>query len=106
MELTRKVIIEDKKLKSLLEEKDNNITTGRAIQKKVEELQREQQKIGLHLEKIKGKVRKLFSKHEKKLTLDDFEYVYSVGLVKSRVEVDIHNAVEEFKVSYKEQNKK
>lgn len=105
--MERKIIIDIKgneRLFSLLQERGAEVERGRNIQKEIEAMQEEQRKIGLNLNNLKEKVRKIISK--KKIDLNEFEVLTDISLEDGEIRLLIVDALEEWKKLYLERNKK
>lgn len=105
--MERKITIDIKgneKLFSLLQERGAEVERGRNIQKEIEAMQEEQRKIGLNLNNLKEKVRKIISK--KKIDLNEFEVLTDISLEDGEIRLLIVDALEEWKKLYLERNKK
>ena len=105
--MERKITIDKKgneKLFSLLQERGADVERGRGIQKEIEKMQEEQRKIGLNLNNLKEKVRKIMSK--KKVDLDEFDVLTDISIEDGEIRLLVVDALEEWKAAYRERNKK
>lgn len=93
----------DKTMVETLKKKDEIIKEARKISADIEKLEGERAKLGLKVEKIKGKVR---SWVEKNVKLEgEFEEIEKVDVVNGVVVVTSFDMVEEFKKGIREKKK-
>lgn len=91
--------IQSKELSSLLAKKNEFVTEGRELSKKIEALESERNKCGLQIQKMKDKIIPLV----KKLTdgkLGEFEDITTVETFGSDVVINTYDVVEDFKKQY------
>lgn len=96
----RKIELNHDKLHQLLSKKDGFIKEGRGLTKQIEDLDKERHKIGLKVEKLKGKVAQYLDKEN--IQLEEFEYIQALDIKDDKVEVTIMDAIEEYKTAYRD----
>ena len=96
------MILEDKKLVKLLEEKEALVNAGRKLTAEIEKVDKERAKIGMQIQKIKDKVIPAITKLKPQFCLDEFDDIESVTIKDGQIEVKTFNHLEEFKKQYRE----
>lgn len=96
----REVIIDNEKLYKILDQRGSILKTARQIQKEVEEKQKEQQKIGYKMNRLKDKTEPFI----KDIELEEFEVISSIGIKKGKVVATVVNQIEEYKKLLREKN--
>ena len=96
------MILENKKLLKLLEEKEELITEGRKLTAEIEKVEKERAKIGLQIQKIKDKVIPMMTELKPTICKEEFDDIESVSIVNGKIEVKTFNHLEEFKKQYRE----
>jgi hypothetical protein len=100
------MIIKQKKLVGLLNEKDILVTSGRAISKDIEKLENDRRKVGLQIQKLKDKILPMVDELTKD-KLQEFEEITAVNVhSEDEIEVLVTNVIEDFKKAYIEQKQK
>jgi len=94
--------IDSKKIKKLLEDKDALIQEGRKSAKRMEELEKEQRKLALKVQKLKDKVVPLVKKYYADMNLTEFEEVVAVEVKDGEVIVKIDDVIELYRAHYLE----
>jgi hypothetical protein len=92
----RIIEIEDKELKKILVERGEVVAKARELQKQVDKIQREQQKLGYKMDNLRDKTSPFIEKHSGGFSLGEFELVSRVYLEKDKVLVEIADQVEEY----------
>lgn len=108
----REIIIQNKKIQKLLEERSPLVAEGQALQLELEELKKAfqekmelQNKAAKKINKIKDKLVPLLNK-EMQGKLDEFEDTREAEIKGDDIIVTIGNHLEEFKVRFYEQKNK
>jgi hypothetical protein len=102
----RVVVVEDAKIKEILQKRNEVVLKGRELSDKIERLEQERQKCGLELEKLKDIITPFVKKHTDSLLQNPFEDVQMVSLVKGKIEIKIIDQAEEWKAKYVAARKK
>ena len=92
----RTIELHDKKVEKALAEKARLIEAGREISQQIEDLQTEQNKIGLKVQKIKDDIVLPFAKELKK-TLGKYEDLETLKLVHGKIVVEVFDYIERYK---------
>lgn len=96
----REINIKNDKILKILEKKGGLIDKGRELTKQIEGLEKERNKVGLQVQKLKDKTAHLMDKED--IKTEEFEYVASVDLKDGEVVLTIKDAIEEYKQAYRE----
>ena len=106
LKTTREVELKNAKLFKLLEDKEVLVGKGRELQKDIEEIQKEQRKIGLKLNKVKEKVIPLVEKESEKIEIEQFETPAAVDIKDGKAILTILDQIEDTKKKILEQLEK
>jgi len=101
----RTIELRDKKVEKALAEKARLIEAGREISQQIEDLQTEQNKIGLKVQKIKDDIVLPFAKELKK-TLGKYEDLETLKLVHGKIVVEVFDYIERYKEQLDEELEK
>lgn len=94
------ILLEDPKALEYILEKGKAVEEGRKIQKQIEELAEQQNKLALRSMKFQEKLQPMITKAIKS-KLEEFEVATTLTLTKdNKLEIKIVNAVDEFKAEY------
>lgn len=93
--MSRQIIIEDDKLKALLEKKDEAVADGKKQYAAVEREQNKLNKCGLKIQKMKDKIIPLVNAQEFEKT--EFEEIQSVSIEDGKIVMTVFDLVEEYK---------
>lgn len=98
--MSRTLKITHDKLYEILKKKEGLIKEGRKISKEIESLEASRNKLGLKVEKLKGKASKCIEKEN--IETGEFEYLHTLDIKGKDVVVGISDAVEDYKKAYRE----
>lgn len=100
----KKLEIKNAKLIKILEERGKILDVAKGLQKQIEELQKEQAKIGYKMDRLKEKTKKIIDKTG--FEMDKHELISRVYSEDGKAYAEIINQIEEYKKVLNEKNKK
>lgn len=99
----RFIVIEDQKLKDLIEKKEKLANEVQEITKDITKLEEDRNKLVLKIKRYNDKALPLIKKYEKRDELGEFEDYSRLYLKDGEVRLEIFDAIEEYKTMYRQQ---
>jgi hypothetical protein len=99
----RKVIINDKKLKTILDKRSVVFKEVREVNEKIVKLDNERTKLGYKMDRLKEKTAPIIKKHG--IEIGEFEVISSVGIENEKPTAQIVDQIEEYKKVLRENAK-